>query len=271
MTDPVMARLQEHRIDALKHNPVDWFVICLQGSQNYGIADEESDIDSKMLTIPSLNELVLNTAPFNKTHILENNEHCDMKDVREYFKIFRKSNINFVEILFTDYWIVNEAYYDLWFELRANAEKLARYNPYAAVGCMKGMASEKLHALCHEYPSRMPWIEKYGFDPKQLSHLVRIKYFIDAYIAGEPYRDCIYPKDAEIRERILQVKRTGLCLTKDSAVELANDTYDYIAAKADTFRQYNVDAPDEELDEFLNSVLYRLVSRSLEKEMMQND
>ena len=178
----VMSRLQEHLESALAAHPVDWFVICVQGSQNYGIDDEHSDVDTKMLTIPSLKELTLNSKTLNKVHIMENGEHCDIKDVREYFKIFRKSNINFVEILFTDYWIVNEKYADLWLDLRYHAEALARYNPYAAVSCMKGMASEKLHALSHEYPSRMAWIEEYGYDPKQLSHLFRIKYFIENYI-----------------------------------------------------------------------------------------
>lgn len=260
----IMDRLSEHLHSALASRPdCDWFVICLQGSQNYGLADEDSDIDSKLLTMPSMRELVLNEKPLNKVHIMENDEHCDMKDVREYFKIFRKSNINFVEILFTDYWIANEKYMHIWLDLRAHAEELARYNPYAAVSCMKGMASEKLHALCHEYPSRMEWIHQYGYDPKQLSHLVRIKYFIDRYVAGESYADCIYLKDTELRERLMQIKRTGLNLTKDCAVELAEDTFECIRRQADTFRQYNVNRPDEKLDEYLNNMLYDLISTKL--------
>lgn len=268
----IMNRLQEHLESVLNEHPVNWFVICLQGSQNYGLADEESDIDSKLLVIPSLKELTLNTKTLNKVHIMEDNdEHCDIKDVREYFKIFRKSNINFVEILFTDYWIVNEKYQDLWLDLRRHAEDLARYNPYAAVSCMKGMASEKLHALCHEYPSRMPWIEKYGFDPKQLSHLFRIKYFVDAYIAGLPYRDCIYLKDSEKRERLLDVKRTGLNLTLSCAKELAEDCFETISKTINEFRQVNLNKPDKELDKYLDDLLYDLISRSLYEELSKDD
>lgn len=264
----IQKRLQEHLEETLSKLPQgqDWFVICLQGSQNYGIADEESDIDSKLLLVPSLQEVALNKKPASHTYIMDNDEHCDAKDVREYFKIFRKSNINFVEILFTDYWIANEKYLDLWLELRERAEELARYNPYAAVSCMKGMAAEKLHALCHEYPSRMHVIEKYGYDAKQLSHLVRIRYFLDAYIAGEPYADCIYPKDEEIRYRLLELKRNGLHLTKHCAESLANDVFDYIKGKADTFRQFNADNPDQELDEFLNDIVLRLLERSWKEE-----
>lgn len=263
----IMSRLQEHLESALAAHPVDWFVICVQGSQNYGLDDEYSDVDTKMLTIPSLRELTLNSKSLNKVHIMENGEHCDIKDVREYFKIFRKSNINFVEILFTDYWIVNEKYEDLWLDLLYHAEKLARYNPYAAVSCMKGMASEKFHALSHEYPSRMAWIEKYGYDPKQLSHLFRIKYFIENYIAGLPYEDCIYLKDSDKRERLLNLKRTGLNLTADCARELAEDCFKDICKKADNFRQFNPNKPDEKLDAYLDNLLFDLVSRSLSAEL----
>lgn len=153
----IMNRLYDHLEFALNKYPdKDWFVIALQGSQNYGVADENSDIDSKLLILPNMKDLVLDKAAVSHTVVLPNDEHCDVKDTRNYFHIFRKSNINFVEILFTDYWIVNPKYQDLWLELRARNEELARINPYAAVSCMKGMASEKLHALCHEYPSRMP-------------------------------------------------------------------------------------------------------------------
>lgn len=161
----IQNRLQEHLAYFKEAYPQDWFVIALQGSQNYGIADEESDIDSKILIIPQLEDIIFNRKPVSNTlEMPDNNEHVDCKDIREYFKIFRKSNINFVEILFTDYWIVNNQYQDLWLTLRQNAESLARMNRFAAVSCMGGMAHEKFKAMTHEYPSRMHMIEKFGYD-----------------------------------------------------------------------------------------------------------
>lgn len=261
-------RLHEHLLHAVNTYNKDWFVICLQGSQNYGMADEESDIDSKLLLIPSLEDIVLNKKPISHTlEMPDNQEHTDCKDVRDYFKIFRKSNINFVEILFTDYWVVNHKYFDLWLELRSRAEELARINPYAAVSCMKGMASEKLHALCHEYPSRMPWIEKYGYDPKQLSHLVRIELFLYEYIKGTNYTDCIYLKNKELRDWLLQIKRNGNGMSKEEAQKFAEQSFANISKKVDNFRQFNPNKMNEELDEFLNDVLYRLISRALKEEL----
>lgn len=264
----IQIRLHEHALYAINTYNKDWFVLCLQGSQNYGIADEDSDIDSKMLLIPSLEDIVLNKKTISHTlEMPDNQEHVDCKDVRDYFKIFRKSNINFVEILFTDYWIVNHKYADLWLELRRRNEELARINPYAAVSCMKGMASEKYHALCHEYPSRMPWIEKYGYDPKQLSHLMRICHFLKQYIDGEPYKNCIYPKSKAYRNFLLKYKRNGNGLTKEQAEKLANETMEDIIKRADNFRAIHENKNDEELDNFLNDILYRLISRALKEEL----
>ena len=98
MTINIDKRLHEHALYALNTYNKDWFVLCLQGSQNYGMADEESDVDSKMLILPTLEDLVLNNKPISHTlEMPDNQEHIDIKDAREYFKIFRKSNINFVE------------------------------------------------------------------------------------------------------------------------------------------------------------------------------
>ena len=260
----IQLRLKEHLEFALDRYNTDWFVICLQGSQNYNLADKSSDIDTKLLTIPSLDDLALNKKPLSTTCILPNEEHCDCKDVREYFKIFRKSNINFVEILWTDYWIVNPKYEDLWLELLRDREEYARYNPYAAVSCMKGMASEKLHALDHEYPSRMSYIEKYGFDPKQLSHLVRIYFFIQEYIKGNKYQDCLVLNE-ERRDLLLDIKRTGLNLTKESAIEMGKDCFQQISILADNFRKHTSNQPDKDLDSRLDNILLRIIKRSIQE------
>lgn len=261
-------RLREHLIHFKKIYSQDWFVIALQGSQNYGVADKESDIDSKILVIPQLEDIIFNRKPISHTlEMPDNGEHVDCKDIREYFKIFRKSNINFVEILFTDYWIVNNQYQDLWLTLRRNAEELARMNRFAAVSCMGGMAHEKFKAMTHEYLSRMHMIEKFGYDPKQLSHLVRIFYFVQKYINGIPYKDCIYPKDEHIRNFLLRLKRDGNGLDKQSAIDFASATVDSIDKIVTKFRLDHDNHMDEEMDELLNNILYDTMCRSLKSQL----
>ena len=53
------ARLYEHWEDALKLYPKERIVaLVLQGSQNYGLDDAESDVDTKLLLVPTLDEII---------------------------------------------------------------------------------------------------------------------------------------------------------------------------------------------------------------------
>ena len=76
---------------------------------------------------------------------------------------------------------MNDKYKSLLEELRNHAEEIAVLNPYRAIKCMKGMAFEKYNALCHPYPAKIDIINKYGYDGKQLHHLLRIEHFLDMY------------------------------------------------------------------------------------------
>ena len=194
-TKRILDRMMEHLHKFQETYQNDWFVIALQGSQNYHMDDEHSDIDTKVLAIPNMEDLIFNKKPISHTLIMENEEHVDCKDIRLYFNTFRKQNINFVEILFSDYVIVNPKYAYYWNILIENNEKLAHMNPLAAIKCMCGMCHEKSKDLTREFPTKKELIDKYGYDSKQLCHILRIQDFLERYIAGEKYEDCLIPKD----------------------------------------------------------------------------
>ena len=95
----IMNGLQNHINEFYKNYPnLELLFIGLQGSQNYGLdlyTDEyKSDIDTKAIVIPSLEDVVMNRKPISTTHVLPNNEHLDIKDIRLYFDNFKKQNIN---------------------------------------------------------------------------------------------------------------------------------------------------------------------------------
>lgn len=56
---------------------------------------------------------------------------------------------------------------------------------------MAGLSYEKHKALCHPYPSIVDKIEKYGYDGKQLHHILRINTFMKNYIAGVSFEKCL--------------------------------------------------------------------------------
>lgn len=186
--------------------------IFYQGSGNYGLDYEESDVDTKLIVVPSFRDIAMNKQPVSTTHFRANDEHIDFKDIRLYMQTFRKQNLNFLEILFTPYYIMCSDYAHEWERLIAAREEIAHMNPYQAVKSMQGIAKEKYHAMCHKYPKRMHIIEKFGYDPKQLHHLLRVQEYLKRYVVGYSYEECLKPYDSGY---LIDVKR-GLHSLEDA-------------------------------------------------------
>lgn len=226
--EKIFNRLHEHYNEATKIFPSHQIVgIFLQGSQNYEMDYKGSDIDTKLLVCPSFEDIVLNRTPKSYTHVFENDEHMDVKDIRLYWQTLRKGNINFVEILFTKYCIINPLYIGPWLRVDEIAEDIAFMNPLRAVAAMMGTINEKYHALTHRYPSRVEVIDKFGgYDPKQLHHLVRVTNFLKGYIyGGYPYRELITADNVtyETKAWVKELKYKGFG-SLESALDLANAT-----------------------------------------------
>lgn len=261
----IMKRVSEHFAEAKTIIPEKHIVgIFLQGSQNYGLDYEGSDIDTKCITTPTFKEIALARKPLSTTYILKNEEHIDLKDIRLYVQTFRKQNLNFLEILYTPYyWCPSISFYREWKRLVEHREEITHYDPVRSVKSMMGIASEKFFAMEHHYPSRMPWIEKYGYDPKQLHHLLRVSEYLDRYLAGEPYGDCLLTKQADYLKAVKQ----GL-FKLEEAREIANDIYNKIHEKCDKFVEEHKDDPvDHSVDELLDDVAYKIMESSVQRDI----
>lgn len=97
---------------------------------------------------------------------MEDDEHVDVKDTRLILDCFKKQSVNFAEVLFTSYRILNPKYEVLFQPIPDIAGRVGRYNNYATLNCMAGMALEKQKASCHPYPATKDKIDKYGLDSK---------------------------------------------------------------------------------------------------------
>lgn len=265
MMDDIMNRVQDHFEESLTMFDKSRIVgIFLQGSQNYGLQIPTSDVDTKLIVTPTFDEVVLNKKPISTTHVRANNEHIDLKDIRLMLATFRKQNLNFIEILFTPYFIVNPTFADEWGRLQAQKEKIAHYSPYSAVKTMKGIAMEKYHAMEHEYPSKLEVLAKYGYDPKQVSHLVRVQNFISSYLAGYPYEECLYPKDKDF---IMDIKLGKYSL--DEARKIADKYLKLVVNEADEFcNTHNKNDVDTTINELLDDVQYNIVKSALKGEVL---
>ena len=264
MVKDTMERLSEHYQESLDYFKSSRIVgIFLQGSQNYGLELPESDVDTKLIIVPTFEEIAFNKSPISTTHVRKNDEHIDFKDIRLYMQTFRKQNLNFLEILFTNYSIINPKYKEDWDILISNREKIARYNPYQAVKSMKGIGMEKYHAMEHEYPSKVDVLAQYGYDPKQVSHLVRVQNFISSYLAGYPYKECLYPKDKDF---IMDIKLGKYSL--DEARKIADKYLKLVVTEADEFcSTHNKNDVDTEVDTLLDEVQYNIIKKALLEEI----
>lgn len=232
----IMAQVERHYREALMRYPEHRIIgVFLQGSQNYGLDYEGSDIDTKCILAPSWEDLCFNRKAVSTTHVLDNEEHLDAKDIRLYMQCFRKQNLNFVEILFTPYKIINPMYADFWNKLVENNELIARYDPVGAVKTMKGIAMEKFHAMKHEYPSKVELIKKFGYDPKQLHHLLRVDEYLGRYIEGEQYADCLISQMSDYLHDVKRIKDDKAFYTLEEAENLANVVLAHVTGLADAY------------------------------------
>lgn len=260
--DKVHKRIQEH-YDIVTSRGHEIVGVFLQGSQNYGLGYENSDVDSKAVILPSFSDFVLRVNPISTTSVLENEEHIDLKDIRLMLDCFRKQNINFVEILFTPYKVINPKYSRFWGALTQQREHIARYNNFAAVNCMAGMSMEKYKALEHPYPATMDKIEKFGYDPKQLHHILRLNEFIKRYVAGEPYEECLISQN---REYLIDVKKGLHTLTE--ARELAASTDRETRDIKTKYMAENSLCVDKGVETLLNSILVDIIKFHFREEVL---
>lgn len=259
----IMSNVLDHYAESLEHfEPSRVVGIFLQGSQNYGLDYELSDVDTKLITTPTFEQIAFNKSPVSTTHIRNNDEHIDFKDIRLYMQTFRKQNINFLEILFTDFKIVNPLYEEEWNKLVENRELIARYNLYQAVKSMKGVALEKYHAMEHAYPSKVDVLAKFGYDPKQLHHLLRVEEFIGRYISGESYEDCLKPRRPEY---LLGVKRGYYDL--DTARIIAKTAKENVERIADNFTSKVENKGNPEVDLLLDEVQLSIMTKAIRLEI----
>lgn len=201
------------------------FLIAVQGSQNYNMdsytAEYQSDIDLKAYVLPSFENVYRNEKVSKVFDLRGENDisHLEIKDVRLLIDMLAKMNTSYLELLVTDYYITD--YKGAVNNLRDLVNDLMKERFTLFVKAVYGMAKEKEKAFSHPYPGIIDKIEKHGYDPKQLHHIVRLDYLLfDVLKDSSSYSDTIKCKTLSTKElkELKELKTTPLVLSEAEAL-----------------------------------------------------
>jgi len=218
--------------------------IGLYGSQNYNCNDELSDIDAKAIVLPTLDDIVFRKVT-SKVIDCENGT-IDVKDLITFYDVIRKGNFSYIEAIDTEYSIGDKTIKEMFKQYRPNLKSIL------------GAMHEKRKALTHEYPSKTKEFDKWGFDPKQFHHIVRL-YDLLKYGGNKSY--ITYHSKFDIDYMI------GLKRNKDNlSINYVETQSDIIIEKAKELipKDYKYDIID------LNSYVGKYIKEKIELNIIKN-
>ena len=183
--------------------------IGLYGSQNYNVDDEFSDIDAKAIVLPTLTDII-HRKVISTTYECENGA-IDCKDLITFYDVIKKGNFSYIEAIDTEYSIGDKTLKEMLKVFRPNLKSIL------------GAMYEKRKALTHEYPSKKEEFEKWGFDPKQYHHILRLQTLLEYNVHNNESLSYLGYKD-QARDKMISIKRNINNLSKDF-VERDSDFY----------------------------------------------
>jgi len=236
----ILKTLKEHEALVKKRYPNTTILgTFLYGSQNYKIDTPESDIDTITILVPSFQDLVFGEC-ISKELIMPigKHEHCIAKDIREIVKQWKKQSLNFLEILFTDYYILNPTFQKEWDEILKEREFIARMDLNKAIKAIYGQAK-------HTYLQDKT-------DKKKQANALRMFFFLQDLIFWKPYKDCM----TSHHELVYKVK-TGECESpyKEDFIYQLNMFIDKHTGTGFL--------PDRETMNFLDTMLYEIIRKNV--------
>ena len=254
--EEILREVQRHHREAKLHRPdLQILGTFYYGSGNYGLDSETSDTDTKVITIPSIQDFYLNKTPTSYTYELNNGEHINYMDIRLYFNQFKKQNINFLEILFTKYNQLNILYLPEWNQIVQRREDISHYNPR---GCVKAIYGNMLNAR-----------KRIDNDPlhcgKHLSNVIRYDEFISRYVDGISFENCLVSEYlSQLKE--LRKNSNGHTFPLQSAKEMAEE---YIQHSRKIVDEYWCDNSRlaAEVDELLEQIQISIIEQSVRREL----
>ena len=222
--------------------------IGLYGSQNYNVDDELSDIDCKAIILPTLHDIIFRKVT-SKTIECENGA-IDVKDLITFYEVIKKGNFSYLESIDTEYSIGDKKIKEMFKQFRPNLKSVL------------GAMYEKRKALTHEYPSKTEEFKKWGCDPKQFHHIIRLYDLLEYNLKHNELKSYItYTPDQAMQ--MIEFKRNYNNLTKEYMGQESDDYINRARELIDYNYVYEVINIDDEINKYLeNKFKIELVKNS---------
>jgi predicted nucleotidyltransferase len=234
--------------------------ILIHGSQNYELDTEKSDFDYRAIVCPTLDNLYDQTTISTKLEY----EHglIDVKDIRTYGQQLIKSNTAYLETLYAkEKIILNEDFQEL-LEIR---DQIVVLDPIRHLNSCVGQTMEKRKAMCHPYPTLKEKIDKYGYDPKQLHHIVRLneltrKYTEGYNTRGYDYTNCLIYQEEFLKYTLIDLKLEAMPL--EEAIKMADWYIENTKNLVDKFKEKNFGINNETINK-INTICLKITLKNL--------
>lgn len=251
------------------------FYCAAFGSYNYGLEVPGSDVDTKAMVLPTSRQVVMHEKQLSFELEMKSGDHCDVKDVRLMTHLMLKSDVTYLELLYSPYWCADNAYMEFVQKLRSYRDFLANHDPLRLMKVVHGRAMQRYKDFDKGFEGKKELLKRVGYDPKQLHHLARYVFFMADYLKLKDFKLCLRPEGAE--KEFLVALKGGTPLSLESAQEL-REFYKkraeelYAEAKAQFGTKDQLQRAEElhvQAVNLMDDLVYQVVWQHLKEEMFR--
>jgi len=241
-------KMYNHYAESLSHFNEDQIIgVFLYGNSNYDISIPNDKIKSKLITVSSEYEIGNINFLSSTTHTTLDKEWVSFEDIRFYFNNLKEQDLSSIEILFTNYFLLNETYEDIWNDLIEYRELIARMNPCLFINNIFKESQVSYKSLLSNPIDKQYLVEKFGYNPEQLYNLLRLDSLLSKYIDNEPYEECIKLNSPDELLKVINGE-----YKKEFALKLSTTTFEHISSLKDNY--FKLHNKNIELSEAVNII-----------------
>lgn len=229
--------------------------VFVSGPQNYGLATNDTKLNSKAIIIPSFKDLILKE-PINKVLDFGCGK-CEVKDIREVVKNFKNQKAEFLEILFTMHFVVNPKYEKFHDEILQNRGDIVWMDCKRSLEYMLGLLSNAKTRMTKPTKATKDEIAKKGYHKESLIEALRIAFMVDKFAKRKMYSDVIDGSNL-VKFREKDISKGSALATVEKYEAIARKTAnDYVAAKKPTV--------DEKASKWLDDWMVKIIFYSMQR------